>query len=299
MRIGYVMSHVSGITHDDQHFLVLRFDAKAGFKPGEGESWVVRFKSGTGSLLYGGLSWFTGLWRSPAGHVYVSSADSEVLVNPDPGLRAAPWQTHSLRGTLRGVWGVDDKCVFAWGIKGKGTVAYRFDGSSWSEIESPGEVTSMHGLSPKLVYAVGRRGLISRWDGQRWNKVQSPTQATLSDVFLADEDEMYAVGDRIALQGSLHGWAHLADADTHLFGVAKWKGKVWVGAANDGLRKIERDKLVSVDPELQAERLDARGELLVASPEALAFTTDGKTFKKIRASNLDRLFQNEKPLWVK
>jgi len=222
-----------------------------------------------------------------------------VVVNADPGLRAAPWETVSLRGTVTGVWGIDDKCVFAWGIKAKTTVLHRFDGATWSEIESPGEVNAMHGLSPKLVYAVGRRGLISRWDGKRWNKVQSPTQAVLSDVFVADEDEMYAVGDGIVLQGSVHGWAHLADADTHLFGVRKWKGKVWIGGASEGLMKIERDKLVSVDPELQAERLDARGELLVASPGALAFSTDGKTFKKLPASKLDGLFQNEKPLWTK
>jgi len=299
MRIGYVMSHVSGLRHDDHHFLVLRFDAKAGFKPGEGESWIVRFTPGKLSLLRGGLCWFTGLWRSPAGRVYVSSADSEVLSNPDPGLRAAPWQTHSLRGTLTGVWGIDDECVFTWGLKGKGTVVYRFDGSTWTEIESPGEVVAMHGTSPKLVYAVGRRGLISRWDGKKWNKVSSPTQAVLSDVFVAGEEEMYAVGDRIVLQGSLHGWTHLADADTHLFGVAKWKGKVWIGGAAEGLFKIERDKLVSVDAELHAERIDARGELLVASPEAIAFTADGKTFKKLKASGLDKLFVNEKPMWVK
>ena len=92
MRLGYIISHASGQDRSDVHFLVLRFDQRYGFKPGEGESWIMRSSAGKLYNLYGGLSWFTGLWRSPAGHVYAASADSAVFVNADPGVRAGPWK---------------------------------------------------------------------------------------------------------------------------------------------------------------------------------------------------------------
>lgn len=299
MRIGYVMSHASGEDRSDVHFLVLRFDAKYGFKPSEGESWIMRSAAGKLYSLYGGLAWFTGLWRSPAGHVYVSSADSAVVVNAAPGVRAGPWKEHKVQGTLSGVWGLDDRFVLAWGIhRGKG-IMHRFDGTRWSEIESPGEVYGVHGIAPNLVYAVGVQGLISRWDGARWQKVPSPTRAVLSDVFVADESEMYAVGDHVVLQGSAHGWTEVVEGASHMFGVAKWKGVVFVGGAGAGLLKLARNKLVPVDPEINAERIDARGELIVSSPGAIAVSADGKEFKKLKVKAVEDLYKDRKPSWVK
>lgn len=299
MQIGYIMSHASGLSRNDFHFLALRFDERYGFKPAEGESWILRYKDGKLSSLRGGLTWYTGLWHSPAAHVYAACADSSVDVNPDPGLRAAPWQEHKVQGTMAGVWGLDDRFALAWGIhRGKG-VMYRFDGKKWSSIESPGEIYGVHGLTPSLVYAVGVKSLIARWDGSRWNKIPSPTKAVLSGVFVADENEMYAVGDGVVLQGSLHGWTTVAEGKSHMFGVAKWKGEVFVGAAQEGLMKLVKNKLVPVDPELKAERIDARGELIVSSPDAIAASSDGKDFKKLRVKALEAVYKDRKPAWTK
>jgi hypothetical protein len=260
---------------------------------------VLRYTGGKLSSLRGGLGWFTGLWRSPAGHVYVASADSAVLVNPDPGVRAAPWQVQKLPGTLAGVWGLDDRFVVAWGIhRGKG-VMHRFDGAKWSPMESPGEIYGVHGLAPNLVYAVGVKGLIARWDGSRWQKIPSPTKAVLSGVFVADESEMYAVGDQVVLQGSLHGWTEVAEGAAQMFGVAKWKGDVWIGAAREGLMKLERNRLIAVDPDLKAELIDARGELLVSSPDAIAISSDGKEFKKLKVKAVEAIYKDHEPAWVK
>jgi hypothetical protein len=299
MRLGYIINHASGLDRSDVHFLVLRFDQRYGFKPGEGESWIVRSTGGKVYSLYGGLSWFRGLWRSPAGHVYVASADSAVFVNADSGVRAGPWKENKLQGTLRGVWGLDDRFVLTWGVHRGKELMYRFDGKKWSPMESPGEIYGVHGLSPNLVYAVGLKGLIARWDGARWNKVPSPTKAVLSDVHVAGEDEMYAVGDGVVLQGSLHGWTTATEGASHMFGVAKWKGEVFVGAAQEGLMKLVRNKLVLVDAEIKAERIDARGELLVSSPDAVAVSDDGKDFKKLRVKLIEELYKDHKPEWTK
>jgi hypothetical protein len=297
--MGYIISHASGLDRTDMHFLVLRFDQRWGFKPGEGESWIMRASAGKLYNLLGGLTWFTGLWRSPAGRVYAASADSAVMVNEDPGVRAAPWKKNTVQGVLAGVWGLDDKFVLAWGIhRGKG-VLYRFDGKKWSSMESPGEIYGVHGLKPNLVYAVGVRGLIARWDGVRWKMLPSPTKASLSDVHVTGEDEIYAVGDHVVLRGSTDGWAVAAKGTSRMFGVAKWKGEVFVGAAERGLLKLVRDKLVSLDPEIKAERIDARGELIVSSPDAVAVSADGKEFKRLRVKQVADLFKDIKPAWTK
>ena len=299
MKLGYIISHATGQDRSDIHFLVLRFDQRYGFKPGEGESWIMRTSAGKLYNLLGGLTWFTGLWRSPAGRVYAARADSAVMVNEDPRVRAAPWKENKVQGTLAGVWGLDDRFVIAWGIhRGKG-VMHRFDGRKWSPMESPGEIYGMHGLAPNLVYAVGVKGLIARWDGTRWNQVPSPTKAGLAGVVVADEGEMYAVGDGVVLRGSPEGWSVAAKGDSHMVGVAKWKDKVFVGAAQKGLLMLARNKLVPVDPEIKAERIDAQRELIVSSPDAVAVSADGKDFKRLRVKQVEDLFQDIKPAWTK
>jgi hypothetical protein len=299
MRLGYIMSHASGQDRSNLHFLILRFDRRYGFKPSEGESWIMRATGGKLYNLYGGLTWFTGVWQSPSGRVYAACAHSAVCVNEDPGVRAAPWKEIKVQGTLAGVWGLDDRFVLAWGIhRGKG-VMVRFNGKTWSPMPSPGEVYGVHGLAPNLVYAVGMKGLIARWDGVRWKKLSSPTSTVLSDVHVAGEDEMYAVGKGVVLQGSRHGWKVAAKGASHMFGVAKWKGEVYVGGAGEGLLKLVRNKLVPVDPEIKAERIDARGELIVSSPGAVAVSADGKEFKRLRVKNVEELYKDRKPEWTK
>ncbi len=299
MRLGYIMSHASGLDRSNVHFLALRFDQRYGFKPSEGESWILRTTAGKLHSLYGGLTWFTGIWQSPTGRVYASCAHSAVYVNPDPGVRAAPWQEQRLEGVMSGVWGLDDRFVLAWGIRGEKGILYRFNGKKWSSMESPGEIYGVHGLAPDLLYAVGMRGLIARWDGKHWKKFRSPTQAVLSDVHVAGEDEMYAVGDHVVLRGSRRAWSEAAKGASHMFGVAKWKGEVYVGGAEAGLLKLRGNKLVPVDLEIKAERIDARGELIVSSPDAIAVSSDGKDFKKLRVKQVEDLYKNHKLLWMK
>ena len=146
---------------------------------------------------------------------------------------------------------------------------------------------------------MGVNGLIARWNGTLWHKVPSPTKAVLSDVHIAAEDEMYAVGDRVVLQGSAHGWTEAAEGVAQMFGVVKWKGEVLVGGAQEGLLKLARNKLVPVDPEVKAERIDSRGELIASCPDAVAVSADGKDFKRLRVKQVEDLYKDRKPAWTK
>jgi hypothetical protein len=300
MRLGHIMFGGSGNSSEDCHFLAMRFNEKWGFKPDVGETWVGQMVDDETYMLYGGLGWFTGLWRSPTGKVFVSAADDEIHMNPDPEPRAAPWRVEALRGTLTGVWGLSDDLVFTWGVLSTGPVVYRYDGSAWSSVPPPpGEIMRMHGCAPDLIYAVGSHGLIARFDGTGWTRLPSPTGAGLSDVFVASEDEMYAVGPgRQLLRGSVHGWTELMEGPAPMFGVVRWNGEVWVGASEAGLMKLDGTELVVVKPNVKAEKLDARQELLVSSPQLVVSSADGIVFRGLPVAAVADMFADDEPAWL-
>jgi len=299
MKLGHILSHASGPSYRDCHFLGLRFDARRGFKRDVGESWVIQHEGGSLHAVLGMQAWFTGLWRSPAGHVYVSDSAGQVHVNDHPGRASASWRKDPLPGVLTGIWGLDDRCVFTWGVHGDDTVLYRWDGTAWSRMDSPGRVIGMHGISPDLVYAVGNDGLIARLDGDRWLPQPAPLRAVLSDVFVASPDEMYAVGaGGWMLEGSVHGWSVLLEGPGPMFGVARLGDEVLVGAASEGLMRLDGNRLVPVEKMLKAERIDARSALLVSSPEFIGERRPDGKWEGLPASQFADLVRNQRPLWL-
>jgi hypothetical protein len=300
MKLAHIAGHASGASLQACHFLLLRFDEKYGFKPDAAESWIYQKVGDVTSALRGQLGWYTGLWRSPGGRAYVSVSNGEILFNRDPTPRAAPWESQRVPATLGGIWGLDEASIFTWGLRGSAPVVFRFDGTAWKELPGPpGEIVGMHGMTDKLVYAVGRDGLIARWDGKGWTKIVSPARGVLSDVFVASDDEIYAVGpNRQLLQGSARGWTEILEGPGPLFGVVKWRNEVWIGAAEHGLMKLAGTKLVSVKPNIKAEKLDARDALLISSPQMIAGSTDGATFMAVQMPILSKLIEKNKPAWT-
>jgi hypothetical protein len=291
----------SGNGFDDCCAIAYRFEHDRGM-PDHGESWVIQTEGGAAHGLHGGLMWFLGLWRSPAGHVYVANNDGRLHMNHDPKPRAAPWDIHTLPCNLEGVWGIDDSFVMAWGRRKGAPHAFRWDGSgTWHEIpEPPGLVLAAHGIAPDLVYVVGQDGMIGRWDGSRWHRTASPVQSNLVDVFVASQDEMYAVSsDGRLLEGSINGWSHMLDRGDSLDCIAKWNGKIWVGSQFDGIFELQKKKLVSVKPAVKATNLEARGPVLLAStPGFIGSTTNGKTYNIHFRKGLEPVFAGKDPAWA-
>lgn len=300
MKINYLLGHASGLNQQDCHFIALRFDERWGFKPDVGDSSVMQRHEGSLYHRLHARGWFTSLWRSPAGCVYVSDIASRVHVNTDLRPGVAPWRMDTLPGALSGVWGVDDSCVFVWGSRGQDNVMYQWNGTTWNNIDSPGRVVGMGGLTPDLAYAVGNDGLIARWDGKRWTSVPSPTRSVLSAVFVASADEMYAVGaGRRLLEGSVHGWTEVCEGPSPMFGVAKFRGEVWVGASDAGLMKRDGNTLVAVKPNILADRLEVHDTLLISSPGMIVGTPDGNNFLAIKAASVIENVSQTPPAWVK
>jgi hypothetical protein len=177
---------------------------------------------------------------------------------------------------------------------------FRWDGAAWHPMESPGDVVGVHGIAPKHGYAVGAGGLIARWDGQKWAQLPSPTTSVLASVFVAGPDEIYAVGTGtkgVFLEGSAHGWAQVCTGPGPLYGVAKFRGDVWVGAAVHGLMKRQKNDLVTVKPNIPASVLDARVNLLISSQTMIAETKDGKNFTGSPVANVAAVLSSKKPKW--
>jgi hypothetical protein len=295
----------SGSSFDDCTFIGLRMDEAIGYQPEEMECWVVsvrRALSGPHPLELrcqgGTMSWYVGIWRSPAGRVYIADAHGYVHSNPDLWAVDARerWESPHFETTLNGVFGIDDGCVFTWGSTfDKKHSVHRFDGTAWNELPSPSfAVRSMHGLAPDLVYAVGLGGRIARWDGARWTEVASPVSEDLKSVFVAGPDEIYAVGAAgSVLEGSAHGCEVIAQAPLGrvgmaLYAVAKWRGELWIGGGPQGLfkRVANTRQLDLIKPNVKAVSLDARQTLVMGTEDWVCGTSDGQTFQAAGANFL-------------
>lgn len=284
IHVGYSARCARGRGIDDCVYLAARVDTAVGFEIGEAESWIIRARGERDEPLRADLGLHTDLWRSPTGTAYVADLHRGVFVCPDPAA-GAEWYEHQLPFPVRGVFGLADDLVWAWGETRAGGCLARFDGMSFREVEAPGRIHAMHGNAVDLLVAVGEAGLVARFDGGRWTKLRTSTDTTLSSVWVESADEVYVCGaERRLFEGSVHGMSEVLIAPGPLLSVVKWWGKVWLaGGATGGnleLCRLERDRLETVDIDIAPTSLsigDAR--LVVSAPTAVAETLDGQSFR--------------------
>jgi hypothetical protein len=298
-EIAHEFARVSGARVDDCAAIAHRYDRADGmFRPGQGESYVCAVTPERVQLLMSGMAWLTDIWTAPDGTLFVTEAWGKIYVLP-PG-REAKWHSQEVPGSLSGLWGLDTDCLWAWGSKGPETVLYRFEKSTWRPIPSPGEIVAIQGIRPDLLFAVGHRGLIARWDGNQWSRMKSPVDETLNGVCVLSDNEAYAVGPSgVVLEGSSYGWVVRERRDHLLNCVAAFKGTLYVGAPQpDSLLALKPGgNLVTVNPQLNPTQMDARQQLLLATPYCLASSTDGKAWRELRADTLEKLTAHIPPGW--
>jgi len=295
MAFGYEFSIATGTSVDDCNWLGYRFTEGLGFRPEQGDSWIAKSDSGTSYSLLFQNGWITGLWRTES-CVWASHVAGQVHMNTSHDVRRKPWQTFHLNCSLKGIWGLRDDLVFTWGIQGSKQAIFVFNGSSWSELESPGCISAIHGTRDDLIYAAGLKGLIARWNGECFEAVQSCTGSNLSSIFVATNNEMYACGHGGELLHSTpQGWELLLKHKDPLYCVAEWADNIWIGAGAEGLFKLGDKKLDMIKPNVHAKHLDTRGSLLISTPEVIASTDDGKVFTGFPTGIVKILSNNEVP----
>ncbi|MEZ4329386.1 MAG: hypothetical protein R3B40_29420 [Polyangiales bacterium] len=292
MKIEHKYVVASGPGWDDCHWLGYRYNA-AGFKPDESDSWIVR-SIGDRVQSMNVAGWVTDLVRTKD-TVWATESLGVIYRRPVTD-ETGPWQETRVDSGLEGIWGLHDECMFAWG-HGKAPTMFHQDGRGWREVPTPGHVVAVHGTRPDLMFAVGLRGLIARWDGSAFVAMESPLSSVLRDVFVVSEDELYAVGTQgEVLRGTVHGWEIVTKHRNPLYCVAKWDGRVWVGAGKDGLLGLQGTTLVVEKDNIHAERVDARDTLLITSPNGRVqpvahpkwFGSPLSTFEKLTAASPPR-----------
>lgn len=300
MELGHFLNHASGRILDDCHCLGYRFDESIGFRPDVGESWIISTRPEYLDCMEGRLGWYTGLWRSEAKKAYVTAVSGRVLSNPKP-TPGNPWATTELPGVLEGVWGFDDQNVYVWGRKGGDPLMYFFNGTDWSVMESPGFVVSMHGIAKDFVVAAGEKGMVAHWNGNRWTQFPAASKTVLSDIYVADEDEIYVCGVGTSVfEGSAKGWNGLVTHPQLTGCIAKWKGQLWVGVGGDlGLSVLEGDSLTSKKPNIIPNSFDARHSLVMTASVGLVGTPDGENYMGRMNDSFARGAANTgPPIWL-
>jgi hypothetical protein len=224
-------------------------------------------------VLEGGA---TGAWLGDDGQegvgLVVTDAAGTVWELAEPWSDEAPrWRSQGLGFSLQGVAGHGRRRV-VWGRRpsdGATVLAERVGDGDWLPVPGPGFGVVAVATGPEATWAVGDGGLAA-WDGEGWAVLEGVGPHTAvwvgDDVVVVRQDGVVAAGGR-------QGFHDVGRGPTAAAAVARWRGDVWVGAA-DGLvalsRGVVRDRPVG--------SLDARGDLLATTPSLLLATADGQRF---------------------
>lgn len=298
-------------------FLAMRYDAAAGYRPGDGETWVgindySPESQGTTRVTNGTNAWYTKAWCSLSGALFITRHDGWVVRNPNiwaPEVLTS-WENDRIEGYhLRGVFGLDGGAVFVWGHDPRASAGqvypasslFRWDGKAWSPMTAPGfHVMAMHGTAEDNLWVAGPRGVVARWDGGRWTQLPSRQDELVNSLWVAGPDEVYATtAQGSVLEGSAAGMLPIGTipgvaTPGEVACVAKWQGQLWVGASRLGLfRRIGTTRdFESVKPNIDCVSMDARDELVLCCNNRVSGTANGADY---RSCGVDSVLQVRAP----
>jgi hypothetical protein len=275
----------AGRSLQDLTILGQRYDAEVGFRWDESESWLVRVSASgvtdpptVTRMVLGGTAWLTRVWTSPAGHFWVSSMAGEIYEETTTG---GGYRTHPLPALPSGVWGLDDRCVYAWSESQDRL--YRWDGARWIEMPCPGSLLVMTGTAPDDLIAGGYDGSLWRWDGQTWTPAAIGFRGGVCGLALAGPDQAWACtteGDVVEI--TRFGVQRLARWEGPLLDVTVIGDDVYLAGGASGLLRVSAGTNVieGVTDDFGPERFDKRadGRVIISAGRGVLETTDGQSF---------------------
>lgn len=269
----------AGASARDCALIAWRYDDDdIGFRWDRSESWLVRAwpdgDSVRWSVLSRGTEWLTRLWCSPQGTAWACGAAGSVLEATPAGVRA-----HKLPVTLSGIFGLGDDCVWAWSEASQRM--FQWDATQWREVECPGRIVVMHGVSSSLLFAGGYEGWLWRWDGLRWRAVDTWIDGTITGLHTTAARDGGGFACTLAgevVELSPYGEQVVTRAKGPLLDVACVGDRVLFAAGQDGMLWLapDDDALTPLEVDFAPERFDVRGDVvLVSTFEGVVETRDG------------------------
>jgi len=301
MIINYRFGAASGTCFNERVALLYRYEDDEFDDPDRQESYVVGLYESGGQIMAGQHAWYTGLWVSRGGAIFVTTADGRVLVNRAPRADKKAWETFPIESALWGVFGLAEDFVVAWGLRGRPLRAcmYRFDGHDWRPMSAPeGRVAAVHGLRPDRLYAACSGGLVSRWDGSRWHPL-SQRGPNFGALCVVDDDRFYAASaSGFLCEGTARGITEILEIDQAITALACFRGDLWLGVMGVGLGRLLGDRIEIVKENIEAISLDAREEMIIGAPDMVARTTDGARFQATLLGAVSQSLRGRPPMWV-
>jgi hypothetical protein len=278
-------AHVSGVSEAQAGALLYRYRDEADFRSAQIQSWLLYFKdAGEATTTIAAGHWDTyvsGIWVSDSGRLYASLAQGAIGIYD--GVKSFNQVSMEKVGSaLTGVWGLDDKHVWAYGGSSiHGGFVYFWNGKVWKELpRPPAWILRIHGCAPDCVYGVGATSAYL-WNGKKWSETALRASLSLSCIWVESPDELYATDEGgVLFEGSADGWIQRAEWDGPLVGVAKFKKKVWIGGGDAGLLRLngKTKKIESIKPKVATRYFEARDELLIPAMNRVVGSKDGDQF---------------------
>lgn len=181
---------------------------------------------------------------------YYSVLTRDGMTSADLFERSAPPPPSRRAGGIRSITEIEGK-AYAIGIRG---IVYRLDAvDAWARIDDGLPETfdgqAIHGFAHNDIYAVGRKGELWHFNGSGWSRHDLPTNANLTSVKCAGDENVYVGGYKgVLLRGRDDRWDIVAQKETSddIWDLEWFEGKVYVSTMNN-LYEILSDDLRLVD----------------------------------------------------
>ncbi|NHZ65727.1 hypothetical protein [Massilia genomosp. 1] len=147
------------------------------------------------------------------------------------------------------------------------------------------DMRAIGGRASNAIFCVGREGVIFRFDGETWTKIDSPTNTDLNCVYAAEDGFVYAAGNQgILLQGKENNfWALDKGAVDDFYSICWFDGNLYIGGLK-GIYRLQKNGLHYVDTNqggFKCKGMDAAyGQLLVVA-ERWLLVFDGHRWTRI------------------
>ena len=208
--------------------------------------------------LYEKPCWFTDIWRSNSGRLYV--CDDNGVVHSGSGTEWAQAQVSPRH--LNTVWGFDDNSIYAGGSEG---VVHRWDGVRWSAV-SPAlgnTILCIAGSSSSDLYASGEGALFWHYDGRQWTQIQLPTNAIWVGLLVLSSGVILVSGSAGTLfRGSGLNWTDVSQRGRDFYKMAFYRKKIHIAGGGQGVFTFDGATVSNLKDSFPVYRLSSNGSYL-------------------------------------